>query len=131
MENDFTDIKIIGLEEEMTVESPTNPALTYVFFRLSQTPPPLWTKHFKQSRTIARSPRWRHIWVDRRYLMIMECKVEEIEALLEEVKKDFAHSNQLYRQHLTHQTAAEQHKENQHLEQRDRLRDMKGRLNFD
>jgi uncharacterized protein YlbG (UPF0298 family) len=130
MELDFADIKIVSLEDEMTVASPTYPALSYIYFRLSQTPPPLWTNHFKESRKIARNARWRHLWIDRRFL-VMECTSEEVEANLQEVKKDLAHANHQYRQYLTHHLASEQHKEKFRGQQLDKLREMKGRLNFD
>jgi hypothetical protein len=131
MEIDFVDIKIIGLEDELTVESPENPALRYVYLRLSQTPPPLWQKHFAESRKIARHPRWRRIWIDRKYLVV-ECVPEEIETHhLNDLKQDVAHANNHYRQYLQHQARADFRKEQTQSIERDRLREMKGRLNFD
>jgi len=131
MEIDFVDIKIVGLEDDLTVESPDNPALRYIYLRLSQTPPPLWQKYFAESRKIARHPRWRHIWVDRKYLVV-ECVPEEIETHhLKDLKHDIAHANSIYRQYLQHQTRAELKKEHTQSLERDRLREMKGRLNFD
>jgi hypothetical protein len=131
MEIDFVDIKIIGLEDELTVESPENPALRYVYLRLSQTPPPLWQKHFAESRKIARHPRWRRIWIDRKYLVV-ECVPEEIETHhLNDLKQDVAHANNQYRQYLQHQARADFRKEQTQSIERDRLREMKGRLNFD
>jgi len=131
MEIDFTDIKIVGLEDDFTVESPNNPALRYVYLRLSQTPPPLWTKSFTESRKVARHPRWRNIWVDRKYL-VAECVPDEIETHhLNDLKQDVAFANSKYRQYLQHSTRAEFQKEKTQSIERDRLREMKGRLNFD
>jgi len=131
MEIDFSDIKIVGLEDDLTVESPDNPALRYIYLRLSQTPPPLWRKYFEESRKIARHPRWRHIWVDRKYL-VLECVPEEIETHhLNDLKQDIAHANANYRQYLQHQTLAELRREQTQSLEREKLREMKGRLKFD
>jgi hypothetical protein len=131
MEIDFIDIKIVGLEDDLTVESPNNPALRYVYLKLSQTPPPLWTKYFAESRKIARHPRWRQIWVDRKFLVV-ECVPEEIETHhLNDLKQDVAQANSNYRQYLHHSARAESKKEQTQSIERDRLREMKGRLNFD
>ena len=48
MDIDFVDIRIVSLEDDLTVESPENRALRYVYLKLSQTPPPLWQKHFAE-----------------------------------------------------------------------------------
>src|SRR5476651_1933523 len=127
MEIDFVDIKIVSLDDELTVESPNNPALRYIYLRLSQTPPPLWQKYFAESRKIARHPRWRNIWVDRKYL-IVECVLEEIETHhLNDLKQDMAFANSNYRQYLQHSSRAEIKKEQTQSIERDRLREMKGR----
>jgi hypothetical protein len=131
MEIDFIDIKIVGLEDDLTVESPNNPALRYIYLRLSQTPPPLWTKYFAESRKIARHARWRQIWIDRKYAVV-ECVPEEIETHhLNDLKQDISHANSSYRQYLQHSARAEYKKEQTQSIERDRLREMKGRLNFD
>jgi hypothetical protein len=131
MDVDFTDIKIVSLEDDLTVESPNNPTLTYVYLKLSQTPPPLWQKHFATSRRIARHPRWRHIWVDRKFLVV-ECVPTEIETHhLNDLKQDVAYANTQYREYLQNQAKTEFHKEQTQSIARDRLREMKDRLNFD
>jgi hypothetical protein len=131
MEIDFIDIKIAGLEDDLTVESPNNPALRYIYLRLSQTPPPLWQKYFAESRKIARHTKWRQIWIDRKYLVV-ECVPEEIETHhLNDLKQDVAYANTNYRQYLHHQARADFQKEKTQSIERDRLREMKSRLNFD
>jgi hypothetical protein len=131
MEIDFIDIKIVGLEEDMTVESPNNPALRYIYLKLSQTPPPLWQKYFAESRKVARHTKWRNIWIDRKFFVV-ECVPEEIETHhLNDLKQDVAHANSHYRQYLLHSARGEYKKEQTQSIERDRLRDMKGRLNFD
>jgi hypothetical protein len=131
MDLDFADIKIVSLEDDLTVESPNNPALRYIYFKLSQTPPPLWTKYFTESRKIARHPRWRNIWIDRKFI-VAECVPDEIETHhLKDLKQDLANANTNYRKYLEHQYHSEgRQRETQSLE-RDRLREMKDRLNFD
>jgi len=131
MEIDFIDIKIVGLEDDLTVESPNNPALRYIYLKLSQTPPPLWQKYFAESRKIARHPRWRKIWIDRKYAVV-ECVPEEIETHhLNDLKQDIAHANSNYRQYLQHSAQADYKREQTQSIERDRLREMKSRLNFD
>jgi len=131
MEIDFIDIKIVGLEDDMTVESPNNPALRYIYLKLSQTPPPLWQKHFAESRKIARHTRWRHIWIDRKFLVV-ECVPDEIETHhLNDLKQDIAYANKHYRRYLDLQYSSEAGKRETQSIERDRLREMKGRLNFD
>jgi hypothetical protein len=131
MDVDFVDIRIVSLEDDLTVESPDNPALRYVYLKLSQTPPPGWQKHFADSRKIARHPRWRRIWIDRKYLVV-ECVPEEIESHhLNDLKQDVAYANANYRQYLQHQVRSEFRKEQTQSIERNRLREMKDRLNFD
>ena len=131
MDIDFIDIKIVSLEDDMTVESPNNPALRYIYLKLSQTPPPLWQEHFAESRKVARHTKWRHIWIDRKFLVV-ECVPEEIETHhLSDLKKDVYYANSKYSEYLKHQYRSENQKVQTQSIERDRLRDMKVRLNFD
>jgi hypothetical protein len=131
MEIDFIDIKIVGLEDDLTVESPNNPALRYIYLKLSATPPPGWQKAFAQSRKIARHTRWRNIIVDRKFLVV-ECIPEEIETHhLADLKQDIAYANAQYRQYLRHQYHTEHQSHQTQSLERDRLREMKSRLKFD
>lgn len=131
MDIDFIDIKIVGLEDDLTVESPNNPALRYIYLKLSQTPPPLWQKHFAESRKIPRHAKWRNIWIDRKFLVV-ECVPDEIETHhLNDLKQDVAFANSRYRQYLQHQSRTEASKYQTQSLERDKLRAMKSRLNFD
>jgi hypothetical protein len=57
---------------------------------------------------------------------------EEIETHhLNDLKQDVTHANSNYRQYLQHQARADFKKEQTQSIERDRLREMKGRLNFD
>ena len=131
MEIDFTDIKIVSLEDDLTVASPNNPALRYIYLKLSQTPPPLWQKYFAESRKVPRHTRWRHIWIDRKFLVV-ECVPEEIETHhLNDLKHDVTHCNSHYRQYLQGQYGMEVKQQETQSIERARLREIKGRLNFD
>ena len=131
MDFDFADIKIVSLEEGLTVESPERPSLFYVYLRLSQTPPPIWQTYFKESRKVSRHPHWRRAWVDRKYI-IVECPPAEIETHhLNDLKQDIATANEHYRKYLGQRTDPDHLREKSHALERDRLREMKGRLNFD
>lgn len=131
MDSDFADIKIVSLEDELTAPSPNNPALRYVYLKLSATPPPGWQKSFVQSRKVARHTKWRNIIVDRRFLVV-ECIPEEIETHhLKDLKQDIAYANAEYRKYLHHQYRTEHQSHQTQSLERDRLREMKSRLNFD
>ena len=131
METDFVDIRIVSLEDEMMVVSPKNPSLFYVYLRLSQTPPPLWHHHFKISRKVSRHPHWREAWIDRKFIVV-ECLTDELEKYhLNDLRHDIAHANKYYREHVRQQTVAELHQQKAHLHEREKLREMKGRLKFD
>ena len=131
MEIDFIDIKIVGLEDDMTVQSPNNPALRYIYLKLSQTPPPLWQKYFAESRKIARHTKWRNIWIDRKFI-IVECIPEELETHhLKDLKQDLAHANANYRKYLEMQVSTDVRSQQTQSIERERLREMKNRLNFD
>ncbi len=131
MDLDFTDIKIVSLEEELTAPSPNNPALRYIYLKLSATPPPGWTKAFNQSRKIPRHTKWRNVMVDRKYLVV-ECVPEEIETHhLHDLKQDIAYANGEHQKYLRHQYHNQSHSTHTQKVEQDRLRDMKSRLNFD
>ena len=115
----------------MMVDSPVRPALRYIYLRLSQTPPPLWESYFKESRKVSRHPHWRRAWIDRKYV-IVECLPEEVEKYhLNDLKQDIAYANQHYRQYSQRQNQAKIKKKENDLQERERLREIKSRLNFD
>jgi hypothetical protein len=131
MDADFTDIKIVSLEDELTAPSPNNPALRYIYLKLSATPPPGWAKYFAQSRKIARHTKWRNIIVDRKFLVV-ECIPEEIETHhLKDLKQDIAYANAEFHKYLRHQYHTENRSSQTQSLERDRIREMKSRLNFD
>lgn len=131
MDLDFTDIKIVSLEDELTAPSPNNPALRYIYLKLSATPPPGWTKAFNQSRKVARHTKWRNVIVDRKYLVV-ECVPEEIETHhLRDLKQDIAYANGEYQKYLRHQYHNQSQATHTQKVEQDRIRDMKSRLNFD
>ncbi len=131
MEIDFIDIKIVSLEDEMTVQSHDEPSLRYIYLKLSRTPPPLWQTYFKESRKIARHPHWRKAWIDRKYIVV-ECVPEEIETYhLKDLKQDLAKANSRYRHYLEQQSQKEHVKKTIYHQEREKLRDIKSRLNFD
>ena len=128
---DFSDIKIIGLDDDYTVTSPQDASLLYIFLKLSQTPPPLWQKHFTEARKIPRHPKWRRAWLDRKFIVV-ECKPDELEAVhLNDLKHDVATANAKYRAYVEDQTQSIRLREQTQSIDRTRLREIKGRLNFD
>jgi hypothetical protein len=131
MEPDFVDIRIVGLEEDMTAESPDRPPLRLVFLRLSQTPPPIWRTYFDETRKISRHPHWRPAWIDRRFIVV-ECVPEEIETYhLNDLKQDVARCNERCRDYFLRQTLSDRQKHVADHHVKERLREIKGRLKFD
>jgi len=131
MEIDFVDIRIVSLEDELMVASPRDPSLFYVYLKLSATPPPLWQHHFRNSRKVSRHPRWREACIDRKFIVV-ECLTDELEKYhLNDLKQDIAFANKSFREFARQQAHAEKQKEAVHLGEREKLREMKGRLNFD
>jgi len=131
MDLDFIDIRIVSLEDEMMVPSPRDRSLFYIFLKLSQTPPPLWQHHFKNSRKISRHPHWREAWIDRKFIVV-ECQTEELEKYhLNDLKQDLAFANKAFREHVEKQAHAEIQQTRSHQNEREKLRDIKGRLSFD
>jgi hypothetical protein len=131
MDIDFVDIRIVSLEDDMMVASPKDPSLFYVYLKLSQTPPPLWQHHFKNSRRISRHTHWREAWIDRKFIVV-ECLVEELEKYhLNDLKQDITLANKAFREHVEKQTHAEIQQTRAHLNEREKLRDVKGRLKFE
>jgi len=115
----------------MMVPSPRDPSLFYVFLKLSQTPPPLWQHHFKNSRKISRHPHWREAWIDRKFIVV-ECLTDELEKYhLNDLKQDIAFANKAYREHVQLQARAEMQRAQSHQSEREKLRDIKRRLSFD
>ncbi len=131
METDFVDIRIVSLEDDMMVVSPKDASLFYIFLKLSQTPPPLWQHHFKNSRKVSRHTHWRDAWIDRKFIVV-ECPVAELEKYhLNDLKQDIAYANKHYTEHVRKQTHAEILQQKTHLNEREKLRDLKGRISFD
>jgi hypothetical protein len=131
MESDFTEIKIVGLEEEMTVASFDHPQMQLIFLKLSQTPPPLWRSYFKEARNVSRHAHWRKAWIDRRFIVV-ECLPEEIEAYhLRDLKQDVARCNERCHAYFAGQARAERQKKHADHNVREQLREMKDRLRFD
>jgi hypothetical protein len=125
------DIRIVGIDEDMTVESPVNRGLLYVFLRLSRTPPPLWQTYFTETRKIARHPRWRRAWVDRRFIVV-ECIPEEIEKYhLADLRQDIATVNQRYADYVRQHAGSEHDHHQAAAMDRERVRNLKNRLSFD
>ena len=131
MDTPFADIRIVSLEDEMTVESPQNPSLFYIYLKLSETPPPLWQHHFREARKVARHPHWRQAWIDRKYIVV-ECLTDELEKYhLNDLRQDVAHANKHFHEYMRQQSHAGIQKEKVQLQEREKLREMKSRLNFD
>ena len=131
MDLDFTDIKIVSLEDELTAPSPHDPTLRCIFLKLTATPPPGWVRTFDQSRKVARHVKWRKAKIDRKFIVI-ECIPEELETHhLRDLKQDIAYANAEFRKYLAHQYHGEHKATQTQALERERLREMKDRLNFD
>jgi hypothetical protein len=131
MDSDFADIRIVSLEDDLMVASPKDPSLFYIYLKLSQTPPPLWVHHFKNSRKVSRHTHWRDAWVDRKFIVV-ECLIEELEKYhLNDLKQDIAYANKHCGEHFRQQEHAEHQKKRANLNELEKLREMKSRISFD
>ncbi len=128
METYFVDIKIVGIEEEVTYRPITR--LYLVFLKLSHTPHSAWIRFFNESRKTPRHPLWRNATIDRRFIAL-ECVPEEIEThLLEGLKQDVSFANARYREFLKKELQEEMAIRGK-APSADRITELRNRLKFD
>lgn len=98
------EIKIIGADQASTYRI-GGTGLYAVHFTLSETPPPDWAALFDEERRLRRRAVWRKAHVRSRHIVV-ECALNEVDTLLEDIKEEVHNANRKYADH----TAAERAK---------------------
>lgn len=127
----FEDIKIVGLDVDLTQPSRKAPGLRLMHLRLSESPPPEWVQLFQQERRFPRHTMWRHASVEGGHIVV-DCVPEELEQHhLKDLKRDVANSNDKYRQWLERRDAADAQQRDAGQKERERLERLRSKLDFD
>lgn len=127
---EFKDIKIVGLDTALTTESHCGSAMRNMHPRLSTSPSREWIEIFDAERSFPRHSMWRAAEVNVNHIVV-DCVPEEIEQYhLRDLKEDVANTNKKYRDFLT--TVAQQQQQQQKAEtaERERLEQLRERLDF-
>jgi hypothetical protein len=127
----FTDIKITGLNVDLTQPSDKASGLRHMYLSLSAEPTREWIEIFQAERQFPRHSMWRDAWVETDHIVV-DCVPDEIEKYhLSDLKQDAAKTNQKYRDYLAKVELHNQQQQKAHREEHDRLNGIRDRLNFD
>jgi hypothetical protein len=128
---EFNDIKITGLDADLTRPSDRGSAMRQMHLTLNETPTSEWVQCFEANRRYPRHSAWRHAWISGSHIVI-DCVPEEIEKdHLKDLKEDVANSNRDYRAYLIKVAAKERMEQERAATEKKRLDGLGGRLNFD
>jgi hypothetical protein len=129
---DFTDIKIVGADDELTnAPNPSKPAMYDVYLKLSADPPPEWAQLFDQE------------WQNRFYSIkrrgrvegdhiVIHCALDEIERHhMPELNETLARVNERYQQYAGQQVCRAQQQADRQAAADQQKKDALGRLKFD
>lgn len=130
MANEFTEIKIVGVDENLSYKDETDTRMTHVVLVLSASAPFEWADDF--------NGRWKqHFYMLKRNAFVsgntMEvyCILDELQPLIIELKKVIAETNGVYRAYAEHnRLVAEQHAAEKARE-RAALSELNSKLKFD
>ena len=128
MTPEFADIRIIGLDEELTTRADPTEVLYDVHFVLSTETPVRWGQLF-QARLGTRGVAGRRAWPQRKYLVV-RCAIDEVERVLTALRPMLEAVNREYRVWATAQEGARAEEEAFDRREREKLRDVKARLEF-
>jgi hypothetical protein len=106
MSTDFQDITIIANPEQAEVRDGSRRHAKKFPFRLSAAPTPEWVALFNREWSMRSVPnRAASVHGD---ILVLECAIEELPVLAENLEVDMATANQQYRERLLRQGAHEQ-----------------------
>jgi len=126
---EFTDIRIVGLDEEHTTRADPTEPLYDVHFVLSAQPPVGWAK-FVHTCIGPRGIVGRHGWPMSKYFVV-RCATGEVERVLAALRPILEATNRKYRTWATAQEDARVEEEAFDTRERQKLRELKPRLKFD
>lgn len=130
---EFTDIKIVDLDQDRTYNPDTSRLLYNVYFKLSTSPPPAWQEIFDAER---RSQRHRHsmlrrAWIEGSYIVV-HAPLEEIEEYhLPDLKEDVKNTNLKYREYLTQKAKLEAQQQVHQKQEQKKISSLRDNLRFD
>jgi hypothetical protein len=130
MSPDFTDLAIVGLDDEASFKSDLAKKLFDVHLTLSATPPLEWAASFDSRWVIVLYRKKRRAWVsgDR---IVIHCVPEEIEEdHLPQLKRVVAETNHEYRRYTEARALKQQQQQDHERREKENLKSLKGRLNF-
>ena len=107
MSTDFQDITVIANPEQAQVRDGSRRHAKKFPFRLSAAPTPEWVAIFNREWSMRSVPnRAASVHGD---VLVLECAIEELPLLAENLEADLATANQLYRERLLRQGVHERH----------------------
>jgi hypothetical protein len=129
MAADFTDIRIVGLDEEHTTRADPTLPLYDVHFLFSAPPPVGWARFAHRSigrKGIAGRQGW-----PRSQYFVVRCAIDEIPRVLAALGPVLGATNRAYQEWATSQEAVRVEAEAFDVCERQKLRELKARLRFD
>jgi hypothetical protein len=131
MKEPFEEIRIIGLDVDLTQPSQEAPGFRRLYLKLSEEPPPEWVKIFEQERRVPSHRVWRSAWVVGAHIVV-ECVPEDLEqSQLNHLKEDVANTNRKFSECAATKRAEILHQLRERAEVRKQLEKLRGRLKFD
>lgn len=90
------DVRIVGVDKELTVRDGEHHGLFHVHLELSPPPPEGWDEFFDEERSFPRHTMWRRAWVEGGRIII-KCALDELEKYhLRDLKRDVEATNRKY-----------------------------------
>jgi hypothetical protein len=129
MAGEFTDIRIVGLDEEHTTRADPSEPLYDVHFVLSAKPPVGWAK-FVHPNIGRKGIAGRQGWPLSKYFVV-RCAIDQVPRVLAALGPILAAANKQYRQWAASEEAARVEAEEFDGRERQKLRELTTRLKFD
>lgn len=105
--------------------------MSLMYLRLSDLPPKEWMQFFKAERQFPRHSMWRRAWIQGSTI-IVDCVPEELERHhLKDLKEDVANANAKFRTYLAREEHRAQAAAEVKQRERERIEQLRDRLNFD
>jgi hypothetical protein len=130
MSQTFTDLAIVGLDDEASFKSDLAKNLFDVHLALSATPPREWAAHFDRRWITVLYRLKRRAWVSGNRIVI-HCVPEEIEEdHLPQLKRAVAETNHEYRKYAEARASQQRQQQDHEQHTKEKLKALKGRLDF-
>lgn len=129
MVTEFTNIRIVGLDEEHTSRADPTEPLYDVHFVLSELPPMGWVQ-FVRSSIGSHGIAGRQGWSQGKYFVV-RCAIDEVPRVLAALRPILELTNRQYRTWATAQEGARVAEEAFDKLERQKLQELKARLRFD